>query len=93
MFRVSRVETPAGTTIAVDGQLVRESVALVEECCIREISAGRPVRLLLRDLTSIDQAGRALLGRLADKGVRLLAHGVYTTYLVEALQSGKGRPA
>lgn len=81
------------TIVSVDGQLVRESVAVVEECCIREISAGRPVRLLLRNLTSIDQAGRALLGRLSDKGVRLLAEGVYTTYLVEMLQSDKGRSA
>lgn len=92
MFRVSRVEEPSRTVIAVDGQLSGDCVEVVESCCDEEISTGKPVHLLLRDLTTIDQAGRALLCRLATKGVHLLASGVYTSYLVEALNPARHRP-
>jgi ABC-type transporter Mla MlaB component len=64
MFRISTVKAQSHTTITVDGQLMSDSVETVESCCDEEISAGKPVELLLRDLTTIDQAGRALLCRL-----------------------------
>ncbi|MGJ5818629.1 hypothetical protein [Paludibaculum fermentans] len=92
MFRISTVKEPSHTTIMVDGQLMSDSVETVENCCDEEISAGKPVELLLRDLTTIDQAGRALLRRLSRKGVHLLANGVYTSYLVEALNPAKRSP-
>jgi hypothetical protein len=41
--------------------------------------------LYLRDVSVIDQAGRALLSRLAARGIRLLANGVYTSHLVQDL--------
>ncbi len=70
--------------ITVDGQLLSDCVEVVESCCDQEAATGKPVHLLLRDLTSIDEAGRSLIRRLATKGVHLIARGVYTTYLVEA---------
>jgi hypothetical protein len=90
MFRVSKAEERLRTIITIDGQLAGDSIEAVETCCDQEISTGRPVDLFLRDVSTIDQAGRALLRRLAASGVRLLASGVYTSYIVQALTPTKG---
>jgi hypothetical protein len=88
MFLVSKAEEPSLTIITVDGQLAGDSIAVVETCCDLAISAGKAVQLFLRDVPMVDQAGRALLCRLAARGVRLLARGVYTSHLVRALNPG-----
>jgi hypothetical protein len=85
MIRVWRTEEPLRTTVTIDGQLSAESVAVVEACCNQAESGGKPVRLFLHDVTSVDEAGRMLLSRLSGKGVRLAASGVYTSYLVKTL--------
>lgn len=89
MFRVSKAEERSRTIITLDGQLSGDYIEVVETCCDQAISTGKPVHLLLRDVSTVDQAGRALLGRLAAKGVCLLANGVYTSYLVQALTPTK----
>jgi hypothetical protein len=58
---------------------------VVEACCNQAVSTGKAVRLFLRDVSAVDRAGRDLLRRLAVKGVRLLAKGVYTSYLIRGL--------
>ena len=88
MFRVSKAEQPSCTTVTIDGQLSSDTIAVVETCCNQAISAGKAVHLFLRDVSTVDPAGRALLCRLAARGVRLLGRGVYTSYLVGALNSG-----
>lgn len=85
MFRISRSEDESSTTLVIDGQLGADSVVTVEFCCGQEISQGKPVQLVLRDLTNIDEAGKALIRRLADKGVKLIATGVYTSYVVDRI--------
>ena len=93
MFRVSRAEEPSHTIVTIDGQLSSDTIEVVESCCDQAISIGKPVRLFLRDVSTVDRAGRALLCRLAAKGVRLLASGVYTSYLVRTLTlAGKEPP-
>lgn len=91
MFHVGKTEEQSGTVITVDGQLSHDCIEFVEAYCNQEMSMGKPVALFLRDLTIVDQAGRALLRRLAAKGVRLLASGVYTSYIVQGLIPTKGR--
>jgi ABC-type transporter Mla MlaB component len=85
VFRVSKAEEKTRTIVTIDGELSGDYIEVVETCCDQAISAGKPVRLFLRDVPAVDQASRALLCRLAAKGVRLLARGVYTSYLVRAL--------
>lgn len=92
MFRVSKAEERSRTIVTIDGQLSGDYITVVETCCDQAISTGKPVHLFLRDVSTIDQAGRALLCRLAAKGVRLLASGVYTSYLVQALSPAGMEP-
>ena len=90
MFRVSKAEERLSTIVTIDGELSGDRIEVVETSCDQALSTGKPVHLFLRDVSTVDQAGRALLCRLAAKGVHLLASGVYTSYLVRALNpSGK----
>ncbi len=90
MFRVSVEEERSRTIVTVDGQLTGDSLEVVETCCHQATSTGKPVHLFLRDVATVDQAGRALLCRLAAIGVHLLANGVYTSYICKGASSPKG---
>lgn len=85
MFRLTKAEERSRTLLTVEGQITGDSAALIELCCDQAAQAGKPVRLCLCEVRVIDPAGRALLGRLAAKGVRLFAKGVYTSYLLREL--------
>ena len=87
MIRVITADEPASTTVTVDGRLAADCVDLVEVSCIQAISRLKPVLLYLRDVSLIDDRGRALLRKLADKGVGLKASGVYSSYIVDEIQS------
>jgi len=82
MIRVMTATEPELITITVDGELAGKYVDAVESCVRQAIPQRRPIHLFLRDVYSIDESGRALLGRLAAKGVRLRAGGVYPSYIV-----------
>lgn len=92
MFRVSKAEERSRTTITIDGELSGDHTEVVETCCDQAIAVGKPVQLFLRDVSTVDQAGCALLCRLAAKGVGLLASGVYTSFLVRQLNHGGATP-
>ena len=87
MIRVTKTEKRSRTVVTIDGQLSGESVTVVETCCRQAESREKPVYVFLRDVTTVDQAGTMLLRRLAAKGIRLLARGLYTSYLVQTLAS------
>lgn len=86
IFRVSQERDRFGTVVSIDGQLSGEYVQVAENCCSQALSSGTPVSLFLREVFAIDEAGRDLLRRLAQQGVRLLASGIYTSHLVKSLQ-------
>jgi hypothetical protein len=90
MFRLTKAEERSRTLLTVEGQITGDSAPLIELCCDQAAQAGKPVRLCLRDILVIDPAGRALLGRLAAKGVRLFAKGVYTSYLLRQIGQAGG---
>ena len=96
MIRVITADELASTTITVDGKLSGDYVEPVETCCKQAISKGKPVRLYLRDVSMIDERGRTLLRDLVKTGVGLKASGVYSSYVVDEIQSahpGKPPPA
>jgi len=88
MIRVTKTERRSRTVFTIDGQLSGDSITVVETCCSQAEASCKPVYLFLRDISTVDQDGTALLRRLAGKGVRLLASGIYTSYLVQTLTSG-----
>ncbi|HLK68400.1 MAG TPA: hypothetical protein VKU19_33440 [Bryobacteraceae bacterium] len=75
------------TTITVDGTLSGEGIEPVRTCCIQALSKGKPVRLHLRDVSAIDEPARTMLRHLSAEGVDLTANGIYSSYIVEDIQS------
>jgi hypothetical protein len=82
VFRIMTATEPKLITITVDGELAGEYVDAVETCAMQSLAQRKPTHLFLRDVFTIDESGRALLARLAAKGVRLRATGVYCSYIV-----------
>jgi ABC-type transporter Mla MlaB component len=83
MIRVFTASESNAITLTIDGQLVGEYVEAVETSTQEAMKEKRPVRLILRDVSHIDERGRTLLALLAAKGVQLSATGVYSSYIVE----------
>jgi len=87
MIRIMTAGGAASTVITVDGMLSGEGIEPVQTCCMQEVSKGKPVRLHLRDVSAIDERGRTMLRHLAAEGVDLRANGIYSSYIVDEIQS------
>ena len=87
MIMIMTADGQEGRTITVDGTLSKESVEPVQTCCVEALSKGRTVRLHLRDVPAIDECGRTMLWHLAAQGVELTAKGIYSSYVVDEIQS------
>jgi hypothetical protein len=87
MIRILTAEGPASAIITVDGLLSGQGVEPVETCWIQALSKGRPVRLYLRDVSAIGERGRTMLRHLAAEGIDLTANGIYSSYIVDKIQS------
>ena len=87
MVRIMTANELTGTTITVDGTLSGEGIEPVQTCCIQALSKGKPVRLHLRDVSAIDERGRTMLRHLAAEGVGLTANGIYSSYIIDDIQS------
>ena len=85
LIRVTKSRERGGTTLTIDGQISGDYIQVVENSCSQALSQGRPITVFLQDVLTIDESGRALLTRLAASGARLLATGVYTSYIVRGL--------
>jgi hypothetical protein len=84
MIRITKTEKRSHTIIAIDGQISVDTIPVIETCCSQAESHSKPVQLFLRYVTTVDQSGQTLLRRLATRGIRIVASGLYTSYLVEA---------
>ena len=91
MIRVTKSEKGKRTIITIDGQLSGNYIDVVETCCNQAVLEGKPVDLFIQDVVTVDESGRALLTRLAAKGIRLLATGLYTSYFVRTLVAAGSR--
>jgi hypothetical protein len=88
MIRIQPAKNPGGITIAIDGQLIGEYVAEIEASLRKSAEQYKAVELFLRNVSHIDEAGQALLSRLAAQGVELRAAGLYSSHVVKQVQLG-----
>ena len=73
MVRISREKSPnSEVVVKVEGQLIDEWVALVEEECAAAGRNGTPVALDLRHVTYVDGRGLSMLRSLVSRSVRML---------------------
>jgi len=90
VFRVDKEFSEQRARLTVSGEIAPACIEVLETCCEQAIRDGKTVHLVL-DVTTIDESGRALLRRLAAKGVRLFAKGVYHLYLVDTIRRAVSR--
>jgi hypothetical protein len=88
MVRVFTTKDTNAVTIAVDGQLLGDATAIVVKSVEQALGEEVSVHLFLRDVSYIDEHGRALLSMLASKGVQLSGRGVYCSYVVAEIRRG-----
>jgi hypothetical protein len=93
MIRVTKSEEGERTITTIDWQLSGDYIEVVEICCNQAVSEGKPIDVFLHKVLTIDESGRALLTRLAAKGIYLLATGMYTSYVVRDLVAAGSRGA
>jgi len=87
VFRLNEELGERRTRLTFDGEVSMECIESLERCCEEALKNGKPVDLILRDITGVDEAGQALLRRLAACGVCLSANGVYVSYLLDNIRS------
>jgi hypothetical protein len=87
MVRIMTADELTSTTITVDGTLSGEGIEPVQTCCSQALSKGKSVRLYLRHVSAIDDRARTMLRHLAAEGVDLKANGIYSSYIVDDIQS------
>ena len=86
VFRLDKELGGRRTRLTFDGEISTECIESLERCCEEALKDGKPVDLSLRDITGVDEAGKALLGRLAARGVCLFANGVYISFLLDNIR-------
>lgn len=91
MIRIFTANEPDAITLTVDGQLAGEYVEAIETSTQEAIGEKKLVRLVLRDVSHIDERGRTLLAQWAAKGVQLSASGLYSSYIVDEIRQGLTR--
>jgi hypothetical protein len=87
VFRLNKELGERRTRLTFDGELFMECIESLERCCEEALKNGKPVDLILRDVTGVDEAGQALLRRLAARGVCLFANGLYVSYLLDNIRT------
>jgi ABC-type transporter Mla MlaB component len=86
MIRIQTNHDRECATITIDGHLIGEYVAEVEESIRKSLKQYNDVHLFLRNVSHIDETGHALLSRLAAQGVQLSATGLYSSHVVTQVQ-------
>jgi hypothetical protein len=81
VIRISPIEwVECDVALRVEGRLTRADVEILCRSCEGALALGQRLVLDLSDLRFASDEGRALLRRLAERGVRLVA---WPPYLVE----------
>jgi hypothetical protein len=86
VFRLDQQNDEQRTRLSIAGSISAECADLLETSCEQALREGRAVDLVLKDVTTIDDAGYTLLYRLARLGVRLSANGLYHSFVVESIR-------
>jgi len=79
------------TTFELDGKLAGPWVELLKECWRKTAGGNGPVRVLLCDVTFVDEQGKSLLADMYRHGAELEADRCMTKAIVEQIMRGERR--
>ena len=85
VFKIKTQTDVTRTTFELDGRLAGPWVELLKECWRKTAGGNGPVRVLLCDVTFVDEQGKSLLADMYRHGAELEADGCMTKALVEEI--------
>jgi ABC-type transporter Mla MlaB component len=90
MLKISTQTDAAGTVFELEGKLAGAWVKELEACWQGRGSLYQPVKVVLKTVTFVDAAGRALLAEMHRQRAELVAEGCMTKAIVEEIFRGGG---
>ena len=91
VFKITTQTDVTRTTIELDGKLAGPWVELLKECWRKTAGGNGPVRVLLCDVTFVDEQGKSLLADMYRHGAELEADRCMTKAIVEQIMRGEQR--
>jgi anti-anti-sigma regulatory factor len=90
MFRVTTEDTADALLLKLEGCLSGAWVEALDACWSEATKTlnGRPIRVDLREVFWVDDAGRQLLTRMHQAGVGFMARGCFFSELVREISRG-----
>jgi len=89
VFKITTQTDVTRTTIELDGKLAGPWVELLKECWRKTAGGNGPVRVLLCDVTFVDEQGKSLLADMYRHGAELEADGCMAKAIVEQIMRGE----
>jgi hypothetical protein len=89
MLKITTQTGATGTIFELEGKLVGLWVQELEGCWQRLVIRDQPVKVVLKAVTFIDDAGRKLLAALHRQGAELAAEGFMMKAIVEEIMRGE----
>ncbi len=89
MLRINTHTSAAQTVLELEGKLAGPWVQELKGCWRLAVMVDRPVRVMLRSVSFIDEPGKKLLTEMHREGAELLAEGCMTKAIVEEIVRGE----
>ncbi len=89
MLKITTQTDATGTILELEGKLAGPWIRELEGCWQRAVIADQPVRVVLKAVTFIDEAGRGLLAEMHRQGAELVAEGCMTKAIVQEIMQGR----
>jgi hypothetical protein len=88
MLRITVEEHHGWATIQLEGRLAGPWVEELHQCWWGTLACPEQVIVNLESVTSMDDAGKALLQKMHAAGTQLQGRGLMTNYILEQIQRG-----
>ncbi|HTN73056.1 MAG TPA: hypothetical protein VMO00_18390 [Methylomirabilota bacterium] len=89
MLKITTQTDATQITLELEGKLAGPWVQELEGCWRLAVMTDREVRVMLKTVTFIDQAGRKLLAEMHRQGATLAAEGCMTKSIIEEITRGE----
>jgi hypothetical protein len=89
MLKITTKTGVTGTILELEGKVAGPWVNELEGCWRLAVMVDRPVRVMLKTVTFIDQAGKKLLTEMHRDGAALVAEGCMTKAIIEEIMRGE----
>jgi ABC-type transporter Mla MlaB component len=91
MLKITAHSKPTQDILELEGRLAGPWVQELNDCWQQHLSAKRQIRVLLRQVSYIDDAGKVLLAAMHRAGVKLEASGCMTKDVIAEIVRGENR--